>query len=662
MTSKFISHPDFAGLKPFWVYHKQIDTKEFPHPQTLLNKHIIYRRKVALGNFHKAVLKISADDYYKLYINGNYVTEGPAQAYHMHYPYNEIDVTEYLTEGENTFAVLTYYHGIICNSFVSGDLRQMLWLDLAVDGETVLVSDESWRCGYHTGYTECGRFGYDVAFAERYNAGDPNIFFYKPDFDDSAFGYAKETEYPQWQLVKQKTKQLEVYEIAPEIVERRPFGLYIVLPTEAAGNLTFTAKGNPGDVVTIRCGEELNDDGSVRFAMRCNCRYEEQFVLSGGEDVMVPYDYKAFRYAELHFPDSVTVSNVKMRVRHYPFTQRYFFKTEDARLKSVLDLCVNTIKYGCMEYFVDCPTREKGVYLGDLMVSGRAQAIVTGDTAYLKNAVESFRQSTFICPGLITTSCCSVMQEIADYALELPALLTWIYSVDGDKAWLEEMYPIALGIYRYFADRQREDGLLEDICEKWNLVDWPANMRDNYDFVLADPLPKGQGVHNVINALWYGFKLAMAEIAMILGDDREFGAETTKAGFIKAFYNENIGLFTDTPTSFHSSVHSNLFALLFGIAEDVELKNRIIALIREKKLTSMGVYMAYFTLAALKQEGRMDLCMELATDEGAWLNMLKEGATVTFEAWGKEQKVNASLFHPWATAPLVIFADHVRVY
>ena len=76
----------------------------------------------------------------------------------------------------------------------------------------------------------------------------------------------------------------------------------------------------------------------------------------------------------------------------------------------------------------------------------------------------------------------------------------------------------------------------------------------------------------------------------------------------------------------------------------------------------MGVYMAYFALAALKREGRMDICRELATDDGAWLNMLKEGATTTFEAWGKDQKWNTSLFHPWATAPLIIFADHVRVY
>ena len=66
----------------------------------------------------------------------------------------------------------------------------------------------------------------------------------------------------------------------------------LTVPTEAVGSLTFTAKGPPGDVVVIRCGEELNSDGSVRFDMRCNCRYEEQMILSGGVDVMDHYDYR----------------------------------------------------------------------------------------------------------------------------------------------------------------------------------------------------------------------------------------------------------------------------------------------------------------------------------------------------------------------------------
>ena len=76
----------------------------------------------------------------------------------------------------------------------------------------------------------------------------------------------------------------------------------------------------------------------------------------------------------------------------------------------------------------------------------------------------------------------------------------------------------------------------------------------------------------------------------------------------------------------------------------------------------MGVLVAYFALAALKNAGEYELCVELATDEGAWLNMISEGATLTFEAWGKDQKWNTSLCHPWGSSPLIIFSDSVRPY
>jgi hypothetical protein len=76
----------------------------------------------------------------------------------------------------------------------------------------------------------------------------------------------------------------------------------------------------------------------------------------------------------------------------------------------------------------------------------------------------------------------------------------------------------------------------------------------------------------------------------------------------------------------------------------------------------MGVYMAYFALAALVKCGETEAAETLAVDDGAWLNMLKEGATTTFEAWGKNQKWNTSLFHPWATAPLIAFAKNIEAY
>ena len=71
----------------------------------------------------------------------------------------------------------------------------------------------------------------------------------------------------------------------------------------------------------------------------------------------------------------------------------------------------------------------------------------------------------------------------------------------------------------------------------------------------------------------------------------------------------------------------------------------------------MGVYMSYFALGALLRLGDTDGVRLLTLDEGAWLNMLREGATTTFEAWGVDQKENTSLFHPWACSPIIIFSD-----
>lgn len=45
--------------------------------------------------------------------------------------------------------------------------------------------------------------------------------------------------------------------------------------------------------------------------------------------------------------------------------------------------------------------------------------------------------------------------------------------------------------------------------------------------------------------------------------------------------------------------------------------------------------------------------------EHGWVNMLREGATACFEAWGKEQKWNTSLCHPWASAPVPVLIEDI---
>ena len=670
----FISHPDFCGLEPINVYHKEMSAdgrmifdREDPndpitlaHPSYLRNKHMIFRKSFSLPEFKKAVIRISADDYYKLYINGRYVAEGPTPGYPHAYFYNEIDVTDIMHSGENLIAVHTYYQGLINRAWVSGDLKEMLWCEVHVDGEKILESDESFKCKYHTAYTECGMLGYETVYSECYDARSEDCNFYSMDFDDSSYGYAKAHIAPEWQLSRSPISLLDIYDVYPEHIEKIDGGYRIYFSTEAVGTLIFSAKGKRGEVVIIRYAEELNADGSVRYDMRCNCKCEEKMILSGGIDELMQYDYKAFRYAEILAPEGTETTDIRMRVRHYPYVERMEYHTDNKKLATILNLCKNTIKYSTQDKFSDCPVREKGTYLGDLMVSGRAHAILTGDFDMLKHAVRGFLESSFITEGFLSVSRSSFMQEIADYSLVFPALINWIYRESGDMAFLSESEPYMMRMYEYFSRYENDEGLLDSVFE-WNMVDWPANLRDGYDFPLTKPI--GPGVHNVINALWYGLKLAMREMYNTLGKSHDFELEKTEKNFIKAFYNRKTGLFTDSPTTEHSAVHSSVFALLFGIGKgDSTIKRALIDHIMQKRLTSMGVYTAYFALAALKLAGEYDLCIELATDEGAWLNMISEGGTMTFEAWGKDQKWNTSLCHPWAVAPLIIFADGVTPY
>ncbi len=661
MTPKFICHPDFSKLKPINVFHKEGQTPSLPrHPEELLNKHILFRKKISIVSPGRALLRISADDHFKLYVNGEFVTEGPAPAYPSAYYYCELDITDRLRTGENTFAVHTYYQGLINRVWVSGDLRQMLYFELACDGKTVCVSDTDWKCAYHTGYTECGRLGYDTAFAECYDSASPEADFDSPGFDDSLWDNAAIYENADYTLIKQPTRQLDVYRLIPIKTEKTDAFVRVDFGREAAGYLSAVAKGNAGDVVSLRFGEELCSDGSVRYDMRCNCRYEEKWLLSGKKDTLRQYDYKAFRYAELHFAPGTEITEIEMTVRHYPFELKAGYKTEDPTLRKIIALCADTIKYGTQEGYLDCPTREKGQYLGDVSIAARAQAVLTGDTAMMKKAIMEFCRSSFICPGIMAVSNASLMQEIADYSLQLPAQILWAFRMDGDMDFLRLTEPYLSAELEYFKKFMNADALLEGV-DKWNLVDWPQNLRDGYDFPLTKPI--GKGLHNVINAYWYGFLKTFDQISEILGREKSGITENVGVSFRKRFFSKETGLFTDSPHTKHSSVHSNILPLLFGLCDaDPELKDRVMAFIKKKGLRSMGVYMAYFTLAAFVKEGRVREAEEMALDPCCWLNMLREGATTTYEAWGKDQKWNTSLFHPWATAPAIVFADGVSPY
>jgi hypothetical protein len=658
----------FEELQPIEPFHKETIVKTLPeHKENLINHHILVRKTFCLNSAHieRAILDITADDYYKLYVNGIFVGQGPAQGPYDHYPYNQYDVAAYLTEGLNVMAVHVYYQGLICRAFNSGDYRQGLIAELSVNGKLTAATDSNWKLHRALEYGNGGIIGYNTQFLENIDNRLKQNGWKEALFDDSEWDHPVVHHYNDHRLFLQPTPPLSVYTIKPSrIISIEGEGFLLDFGKEITGQFTMRAHGSEGQTIEIRCGEELQDSGRVRYELRCNCIYKEIWTLSGQEDELDFYDYKAFRYVEVLAPPSMTLNTDSFAalVRHYPLDEEAcLFESSDPMLNEIWSICRNGVKYGSQENYVDCPSREKGQYLGDNTVIAHAHVYLSGDLRLFRKSLYDFSLSARTCPGLMAVAPGHFMQEIADYSLQWPMQLLEYYKQSGDKAFVSEMLPVAAGIIRHFDKYRRNDGLLTQVSDKWNLVDWPEGLRDGYDFQLENPL--GPGCHNVINAFYYGAMSVIGELEDILGLIEKTISEERLAAFrnafLKVFRNEETRLFIDAEGSKHSSLHANALPLLFGLTDEKDQAESI-EFLRTKRL-NCGVYMAYFVLKALAFVGEHELVYELIRSENlhSWGNMVKEGATACFEAWSKDLKWNTSLCHPWASAPIPLLIEEV---
>lgn len=643
----WITTEEFCNLTPQNMFHRQLDRSSLPavEPERQ-NRHILFRRKFTLTATDNVILHISADDYYKLYVNGVFVTQGPAAGYSFHYFYNRVDLSKFVHPGENTIAVHTYYQGLINRVWVSGDRQHGLLLDLFAQEKLLLASDESFLCRVHSGFSAAGKAGYETQFLERYDAAAPEIGFEQPEFDDSNWTPAKIRRHAAYRMFRQPTAQLEFESIAPAAVEPLANGFRIDFGAIYVGSLTFRARGKRADEIEMRFGQELNEDGSVRHQLRANCNYIEFLRLSGNVDTLNQFDYKSFRYVELLLPPGCEIEPDSLRLcaRHYPFPLKALCNRTDEKSLAVWKLCVDTLHYGMQEVIQDCMEREKGYYLGDACYSLLAWSILTKDFAPMEKFFDDFLRTSFINRGLMTCAACSFMQEIAEYPLIMFLLLMEYCRLTGNLEFARERYAAFADILDFYREEYAEaDGLLNHL-DKWCVVEWPANLRDGYDVDLTEG-KRCDTKHNALNAWYIGAIKCLNEVAAMLGQPPYAETAPLEKAFFAAFYDPAKQLFRDSVSTGHISLPGNVFAAFFELFSDREGVRNTVAMIREKRLSQSLLFVTFPLLAFLRREGETELIHELLTDKDAWLRMLSEGATRTFEGWYKDQKWNTSLFH-----------------
>ena len=83
-----------------------------------------------------------------------------------------------------------------------------------------------------------------------------------------------------------------------------------------------------------------------------------------------------------------------------------------------------------------------------------------------------------------------------------------------------------------------------------------------------------------------------------------------------------------------------MFCFAFELSPEKEFEEKALSLFRERGIHSVSMFTGFPIMMGLVRRDLWDDLKSCFTDEGAWLRILREGGTTTFEGWGKDTKWN----------------------
>jgi alpha-L-rhamnosidase len=545
---------------------------------------------------------------------------------------NALAALAFTTEGKRFLAqlVITYADGSTATVGSGVGWKARRQAGLLPDGGTV-------GSGYYVGPQEC----WDM---RREPAG-----WTSPGFDDSGWEPA---------AVKAAIDGLEpaliepvgLFDVRPASVRKVSPGTWLVdLGREIAGGLRLSVRGKAGQTVDVRLGEELNDDGTVRYALRAGVTYKETWTLRDGHQTIEHWGYRGFRYAQLLCDDDLDLSEaVAGRAWRAGWRDSdASFSSSSRDLDRVYELCRYSIEATRGDLYIDTPTRERGPYEGDALINQASEYGVQRSFA-LARASDAYLARNHTWP--------------TEYRL-MNVMSAWQdYLHTGDPEQLAADYDILAA--KHLTSYLGDDGLVHkdpgsSSHDLGDLVDWPVSNRDGYVFT---------DVNTVVNACQYAAFTAMADIAKALGRTGDAKKWQAYAGKLAAAMREKLldassGRFVDGVGTTHSAQHATAFPVALGVADPVA--DSVVRALGETLADGgmkVSVYGAQFLLDALFATGRAKAAIGLMTSTAmsSWLHMLDDlGATIVTEAWDPSLKSNMTFSHAWGSAPANAIPRHV---
>jgi hypothetical protein len=623
------------------------------------------------------LIHVTADNRYKLYVNGELVSLGPARGDLHHWRYESVDIARRLKAGRNVLAAVVWNFGELApEAQITAQTGFLLQGDGA--SERIVDTGKQWKCISDPAYSpaprppEMSRFYYVAGPGDRVEALLYPWGWERPDFDDSWWpaavvgspGAPRDAQDGpnSWMLVPRSIPPMELTPQAITVLRSGSPSHEIPPHTKATllYDQTFLTTGYPQ--LTVSGGKDARIDlgyaeslwlPGFRDKGNRNEIAGKQFI--GAHDVFIadggprrrfePLWWRTWRYLRLSIEtqdQALTIDDLQGIYTGYPFERKARFDAGSAEIQKIFDTGWRTARLCAHETYMDCPYYEQLQYAGDTRVQALVSVYMTGDGRLMRNAIELLDSSRSAEGATYSRAPSRLQQYIPPFSLWWIGMLHDYWMYQDDPTFVARMLPGVRAVLWYFASRQQANGSLGRL-PWWNFVDWTKE----WDGGVPPARAAGNSAPLDLQLLLAWQWAAEMEAALgnqALAEEDRLAAARLRDSTRWLYWDAGRHLFADTPDKREYSQQANALAVLAGVSEGAEARELIDRVAGDQSLVQCSIYFRHYLHSAMNKAGAGDRYLDML---GIWRAMLDRGLTT----WAETADPARSDCHAWGASP-----------
>lgn len=645
------------------------------------------------------VIHVSADNRYKLYVNGQLASLGPARTDVKNWNFETVDIAPYLKAGDNQIAAVVWnFANQKPVAQMSGGSAVFI-IQGNTDAEKDINTNRSWKAIRNTAYSPIAVgygqvLGYYAAGAtDKVDASKYPWGWELAGYDDSQWKDVKTTmpgalkgaedDYtlplvpspiPQMERTPQRMASVRIAEgvQVPNGFLKQPVSLTIPANTQAkllldnevltTGYLNLLFSKGKGAEIHIGYAEalyEVNDKGRNSGSKgnrnevdgKLFVGYEDVITADGGADrLFTPLWWRTWRYVQLSIKtaeEPLEIKDVNYIFSAYPFQLASTFNAPGNDLYNrLIEVGWRTARLCANETYMDCPYYEQLMYFGDTRIQTMLTMYNTRDEYMVKNAIEMGRQSMNNEGITLSRYPDNLGQLIPSYALSWIGIVYDYWMMRGDEAYVKTLLPASRSILAWYESFLKEDYSLDKI-PYWYFCDWSNGFNRGV-------IPREDKGNSAFQDLMYlltldeAIKLENAMGIKGMADHYQDIANHIREGINAKYWDASRQLYADTHDHRNYSQHSNILAILAGIVTGDAAKQLCERILHDNSLNQATIYFQYYLHMAMDKAGCSDLLLD---NISTYTDLFKVGLTTAMEA----PEPSRSDCHAWSASMNIEF-------